>query len=478
MCIQQHTGAVLLWNMSSAWPSLQLLTLVMVAHCFYTHGHARTHTRIRHEMVSTFVKSWVLCPSCPFAPSFLTQRTEFHSTEHYCRLNNMIDVMFRGLLSERRTGIYVLLELVCVFHPRRTFWVRWHCMFVTGNGWCSGAGGGHRYLLLSGGVQPLHGTRVCHAGVSAKWWREYTFTTLICWYSVLKKCRWQRCFSLKTLESWHKCARPNSYFLVFLGHPAHQPYHRTHDLWHRPRTRWSSAADGSASNSGGPRKHARYCKCEFACSFQTHELLSMLLMIFECVCLVLHDPHVSAQCCTLWPNSALHPRVRSATISSLVFLLHQKLFVWREAALSLCLTKDVSTYRPQKTEKTEFLSFFYKHCMHVLSAPLLANTTEEKPSKGTDCQGDEAECFMLSSYMMIQGWCLSVFSLSEDDFQTSQLLALILELLTFCVEHHTYHIKNYIINKDILRRVLVLTASQHAFLALCELPVPKSQLRT
>uniref|UniRef100_A0A673K419 Serine/threonine-protein phosphatase 4 regulatory subunit 3 n=1 Tax=Sinocyclocheilus rhinocerous TaxID=307959 RepID=A0A673K419_9TELE len=35
-----------------------------------------------------------------------------------------------------------------------------------------------------------------------------------------------------------------------------------------------------------------------------------------------------------------------------------------------------------KTEKTEFLSFFYKHCMHVLSAPLLANTTEEKPSKG------------------------------------------------------------------------------------------------
>uniref|UniRef100_A0A3B1IC26 SMEK homolog 1 n=1 Tax=Astyanax mexicanus TaxID=7994 RepID=A0A3B1IC26_ASTMX len=90
-----------------------------------------------------------------------------------------------------------------------------------------------------------------------------------------------------------------------------------------------------------------------------------------------------------------------------------------------------------KTEKTEFLSFFYKHCTHVLSAPLLANTTEEKPSK--------------------------------DDFQTCQLLALIVELLTFCVEHHTYHIKNYIINKDILRRVLVLTASQHAFLALCSL---------
>ncbi|CAJ0946871.1 unnamed protein product [Ranitomeya imitator] len=39
-----------------------------------------------------------------------------------------------------------------------------------------------------------------------------------------------------------------------------------------------------------------------------------------------------------------------------------------------------------KTEKTEFLGFFYKHCMHVLTAPLLANTTEEKPSKGQQAQ--------------------------------------------------------------------------------------------
>ena len=42
----------------------------------------------------------------------------------------------------------------------------------------------------------------------------------------------------------------------------------------------------------------------------------------------------------------------------------------------------------------------------------------------------------------------------------------ILELLTFCVEHHTYHIKNYVISKDLLRRVLVLMKSQHKFLVL------------
>ncbi|KAM9315386.1 serine/threonine-protein phosphatase 4 regulatory subunit 3B [Gastrophryne carolinensis] len=90
-----------------------------------------------------------------------------------------------------------------------------------------------------------------------------------------------------------------------------------------------------------------------------------------------------------------------------------------------------------KTEKSEFLNFFYNHCMQVLTAPLLANTSEDKADK--------------------------------DNYQTAQLLALILELLTFCVEHHTYHIKNYIMNKDLLRRVLMLMNSKHTFLALCAL---------
>lgn len=61
-----------------------------------------------------------------------------------------------------------------------------------------------------------------------------------------------------------------------------------------------------------------------------------------------------------------------------------------------------------------------------------------------------------------------IYIFLADNYQTAQLLALILELLTFCVEHHTYHIKNYIMNKDLLRRVLVLMNSKHTFLALCE----------
>ncbi|XP_041108969.1 serine/threonine-protein phosphatase 4 regulatory subunit 3 isoform X3 [Polyodon spathula] len=104
-----------------------------------------------------------------------------------------------------------------------------------------------------------------------------------------------------------------------------------------------------------------------------------------------------------------------------------------------------------KTEKTEFLSFFYKYCMQVLTAPLLAHTAAEKTGKDAVVGSNK------------------ISAICPDNFQTAQLLALILELLTFCVEHHTYHIKNYIMNKDLLRRVLVLMNSKHTFLALCAL---------
>ncbi|XP_035128427.1 serine/threonine-protein phosphatase 4 regulatory subunit 3B isoform X21 [Callithrix jacchus] len=104
-----------------------------------------------------------------------------------------------------------------------------------------------------------------------------------------------------------------------------------------------------------------------------------------------------------------------------------------------------------KTEKSEFLNFFYNHCMHVLTAPLLTNTSEDKCAKDNIVGSNKNN------------------TICPDNYQTAQLLALILELLTFCVEHHTYHIKNYIMNKDLLRRVLVLMNSKHTFLALCAL---------
>ncbi|NXQ87488.1 P4R3B phosphatase, partial [Nyctibius grandis] len=122
-----------------------------------------------------------------------------------------------------------------------------------------------------------------------------------------------------------------------------------------------------------------------------------------------------------------------------------------------------------KTEKSEFLNFFYNHCMHVLTAPLLANTSEDKCEKGNSI------IYLFSPSLSVVMFSNAVVgstksnTICPDNYQTAQLLALILELLTFCVEHHTYHIKNYIMNKDLLRRVLVLMNSKHAFLALCAL---------
>ncbi|NXT82701.1 P4R3B phosphatase, partial [Zapornia atra] len=142
-----------------------------------------------------------------------------------------------------------------------------------------------------------------------------------------------------------------------------------------------------------------------------------------------------------------------------------------------------------KTEKSEFLNFFYNHCMHVLTAPLLANTSEDKCDKGNassllplnlkmfPCHLKRRAPGVQAGDTLTENRCCpnavvgstKSNTICPDNYQTAQLLALILELLTFCVEHHTYHIKNYIMNKDLLRRVLVLMNSKHTFLALCAL---------
>lgn len=119
-----------------------------------------------------------------------------------------------------------------------------------------------------------------------------------------------------------------------------------------------------------------------------------------------------------------------------------------------------------KSEKADFLNFFYKHSVQILismvtvflvcllgcayadrffAAPLLENTVNDTPQK--------------------------------EDYRHVQLLGLILELLSFCVEHHTYHIKNCILNKDLLRRILVLMKSSHKFLVLCALRYLTLRLR-
>jgi len=53
-----------------------------------------------------------------------------------------------------------------------------------------------------------------------------------------------------------------------------------------------------------------------------------------------------------------------------------------------------------------------------------------------------------------------------DDYETGERLSSVLDLLTFCVERHTYHCKNFVMNRNVGRRVLTLLKSRHAFVSL------------
>ncbi|PAA92289.1 hypothetical protein BOX15_Mlig023888g1 [Macrostomum lignano] len=91
-------------------------------------------------------------------------------------------------------------------------------------------------------------------------------------------------------------------------------------------------------------------------------------------------------------------------------------------------------YQRSAAEKTEFLRFFYHRAMPTLLEPLYSNTHDEAPLK--------------------------------DGYRSAQLLYHILDLLAFCIEQHTYHVKNLVLAKDLIRRVLVLLRSRHSFLVL------------
>uniref|UniRef100_A0A183J4U0 Ras-GAP domain-containing protein n=1 Tax=Soboliphyme baturini TaxID=241478 RepID=A0A183J4U0_9BILA len=89
-----------------------------------------------------------------------------------------------------------------------------------------------------------------------------------------------------------------------------------------------------------------------------------------------------------------------------------------------------------KYGKSDFLSYFYNRCMDNLCSPLLSATTEDK--------------------------------LVKDCYRTANLLSLVLDLISFGVERHSSYMRNFIIYRDLLKRVLLLLKSRHSFLALCE----------
>lgn len=87
--------------------------------------------------------------------------------------------------------------------------------------------------------------------------------------------------------------------------------------------------------------------------------------------------------------------------------------------------------------KHSFLEFFYFTCMQSLVEPIKKSTTPD---------GD--------------------IEPSANDRKTAQLLSIMLELVTFFMEHHYNQLRNYILSSDLLRRIISLIKSRHKFLVL------------
>uniref|UniRef100_A0A5S6QX46 SMK-1 domain-containing protein n=1 Tax=Trichuris muris TaxID=70415 RepID=A0A5S6QX46_TRIMR len=87
-----------------------------------------------------------------------------------------------------------------------------------------------------------------------------------------------------------------------------------------------------------------------------------------------------------------------------------------------------------KCDKYDFLTFFYKKCMPKLCSPLFKYTGGGR--------------------------------LIKDNYRTANLMSVLLDMLTFCIEHHSYHIRGFVITRDLLAKVLVFLQSRHSFLVL------------
>jgi protein phosphatase-4 regulatory subunit 3 len=88
--------------------------------------------------------------------------------------------------------------------------------------------------------------------------------------------------------------------------------------------------------------------------------------------------------------------------------------------------------------KHSFLEFFYFTCMQSVMEPIKNATTPD----------------------------VKVLKASANDRRTAQLLSIMLELLTFFMEHHYSQLRSYIISTDLLSRIITLMKSRHKFLVL------------
>ncbi|KRZ90131.1 Serine/threonine-protein phosphatase 4 regulatory subunit 3A [Trichinella sp. T8] len=91
----------------------------------------------------------------------------------------------------------------------------------------------------------------------------------------------------------------------------------------------------------------------------------------------------------------------------------------------------------QRNDKHEFLSLFYRCCVPQIFARFFPSINGNK--------------------------------LIKDSYRNANLTNVYLELLTFCIEHHSYHVRSLVLSRDLVAKILVFLQSRHMFLKLSAL---------
>lgn len=136
-------------------------------------------------------------------------------------------------------------------------------------------------------------------------------------------------------------------------------------------------------------------------------------------------------------NSAQNANILKLVIEHITTDQDPELGTATQLACIIKLLLDPENMPGDSVGKHSFLEFFYFTCMQSLIEPIKNATTPD---------------------VEIQA--------SANDRRTAQLLSIMLELLTFFMEHHYSQLRNYIISSDLLSRIITLIKSRHKFLVL------------
>lgn len=108
-----------------------------------------------------------------------------------------------------------------------------------------------------------------------------------------------------------------------------------------------------------------------------------------------------------------------------------------EIVLIMKTLLDPENMTTVKSERSDFLQLFYNRCYESLLKPILEN--------------------------------VSGGNIKKDDYMIANRQSVILRLLTFCVEHHSFSMRQRCVSNDLMNKVLVLLKSKHSFLVLSAL---------